>query len=75
MTLDEWIAEDCTFPPGSVGFKLRGGRVVWENAWYPDRSTGRRVAIGRIITEGTLTFGLTAYVAPQTSITFVSAAP
>lgn len=43
----DWGWMDCT-----TGFRVRGGRVVWEEAQYLERGAGLRVRLARLDTSG-----------------------
>lgn len=50
MTLTDWIHfHEAALPEGMRGFRLPKGRVVWENADFPDRSNGSWVKVYRIV--------------------------
>lgn len=55
--------------PGNVGFRLRGGRVVWEEAAY---GRSAKVRIGRILVTSKGLRPVFRYVDPDTLVELVS---
>lgn len=59
--------------PGVVGFRVKGGRVVWESASYSERGRGYMVRVQRLIPRvSSEQIGVgEAWFAPDTQITIV----
>jgi len=75
VTLDQWISDyDSNWPSGSAGFRLRGGRVLWTSADYPDGCSGHLVRVSRIVHERGGVFTRVAYVDRDAEIQFVDRA-
>lgn len=55
--------------PGNVGFRLHGGRVVWQEASY---GASTKVRIGRVIVTDAGLRAITRYVDPETIVELVS---
>jgi hypothetical protein len=71
MTLDEFVNEGTPWPRRCIGLRVKGGKVVWGTAHYPDGCSGNRVCVGRIVHEDGQTFTRVAYYDRDTEIEFV----
>lgn len=66
---------EWTERPGVVGFRVKGGRVVWEGADYPRGGwNGENVRVHRIVPsdDGLRVRALVRYVDPNTPIELVT---
>lgn len=70
MTLDEFISEE-NWPPASIGFRLRRGRVVWTSARYTEGNMTGLAEVSRIVHEGGQAFTRSSSADPSTPIKFV----
>ena len=61
-----WMEEE-----GVQGLRVRGGRVVWEEAQYLERGTGRRVRLARLHQEGGRLEQRERFVDPDTPVEVV----
>lgn len=63
----DWGWMDC-----AIGFRVKGGRVVWEEAQYLERGAGHRVRLGRLDTSSGMLREYHRWVDPDTPIQLVT---